>query len=373
MRFPFHFRGFQGRAPARREDISAPQTEPEVADPEAWPIPGEAFPVHIVGEHGAVRLEAGRLSVATEGGAPRAIRLDDVAALFVHGNTSVSTPALLALMRRGVPVLWHGFDGRLVGQTLGLSGQPTAVREGQYAAAAHPGRTLKIARALAEAKVANSRRLLIRRLGAQDETVRQLMRLGRHLTFAADLDSLRGFEGAAGAAYFQAWPRLIDPARPHLRFERRSRRPPADPANAAISYLYAVLHGHCVAAAVAAGLDPMAGFLHARRPGRAALALDLMEPFRSLIVDASLIAAFNNGEFPPEAFSQGETREAGCLLTAVGRRAALAAFERRLAQGGSAPGPAGRLSYREAISRQARDLARSLTNGSDFVAFEPLR
>jgi CRISPR-associated endonuclease Cas1 len=360
--------------PARRAP-AAEDTGPDPPDAETWPLAREAFPVHVVAEHAAVRLEGGRLSIAIDGGAPTTVRLDDVSALLVHGNTSVSTPALLGLMRRGVPVLWHGFDGRLVGQTLGLAGPGTALREAQYAAARDGARTLSLARAFIAAKIANARRLVLRRAGAGDAAAAPLARAIPSLARARTLDELRGVEGAAADAYFRAWPRMIEAGRPHLRFTGRSRRPPGDPANAALSYLYAVLHGRCVAAAVAAGLDPMAGFLHARRPGRAALALDLMEPFRPLIVDAALIAAFNNGEFPPTAFERAPEPEGGWRLNAEGRRAALRAFERRLAQGpgGGAGGGPRRHAYRDAVTAQARDLARALREGEPFTAFEPRR
>jgi CRISPR-associated protein Cas1 len=296
-----------------------------------------------------------------------------VAALLLHGNTSVSTPALLALMRRGAPVLWHGFDGRLVGQTLGLGGQPAALREAQYAAA-HGDAALAIARALVGAKLANSRRLLIRRLGAGDSATRQLASLAARAAGATSLDQLRGLEGAAARAYFASWPRLLAGSQPHLQFAGRTRRPPADPLNAALSYLYAVLHGRCVAAAIGAGLDPMAGFLHERRAGRSALALDLMEPFRPLLVDAPLIAAANNGELPPTAFETAES--GGWRLNAAGRRAALSLFERRLSQrsrerGAAGQPTSGQPTYRDAVFRQARLLAACLRQGRPFVAFTP--
>lgn len=352
---------------------ASPPDRPEVDDLEAWPVPEEAFPVHVAADHAAVRLEDGRLSIAVDGGEPTRVRLDDVACLMAHGNTTISSPALVALMHRGRPVLWHGFDGRLVGQTLGLAGQPSAVREAQYAGAADPTRTLAIARALVAAKIANSGRLLARRFGRRDEAVRRLARLHMELPAARGLDRLRGFEGAAAEAYFATWPRMISPARPHLAFAGRSRRPPGDAANAALSYLYAVLHGRCAAAAIAAGLDPMVGFLHARRAGRVALALDLMEPLRPLIVDAALIAAFNNGEFPAECFAARPPGDRGHRLSTQGRRAALAIFERRLAQRASDRGSGRRGSYLDALTSQAFGLARALRRGETFTAFEPRR
>jgi CRISPR/Cas system-associated endonuclease Cas1 len=95
-----------------------------------------------------------------------------------------------------------------------------------------------------------------------------------------------------------------------------------------------------------------------------------MEPFRPLVVDAALIAACNNGELPPEAF---ETVQDGCRLNALGRRAALTLFERRLAQAAAEAGTRQRLTYRDALTRQARGLASSLRHGRPFAAFEPAR
>lgn len=353
--------------------VTTDLSETDDHDAQVWPLADGAVPVHVAGEHGVVRLQDGKLSIAVEGGDPAEVRLDDVAALFVHGNTSVSTPALLALMRRGVPVLWHGFDGRLVGQTWGLSGPSSVVREAQYLAAADPKRTLALARAFASAKLGNARRLLLRRFGQGEGGVRQIGRLGDQIPHARNLDHVRGLEGAAADAYFAAWPRMIDASRRHLAFNGRSRRPPRDAANAALSYLYAVLHGRCVAAAIAAGLDPTVGFLHARRAGRAALALDLMEPFRPLLVDAALIAAFNNGEFPADAFDGPDKTGDGWRLNAQGRKAALRALERRMVQAASEGRPGRALTYRDAISRQTQALARALRDGAAFTAFEPRR
>jgi CRISPR-associated endonuclease Cas1 len=359
----------------RRRRPAAPalpsDAEPEpAADP--WPIADEAAPVHILGDHGAVRLEDGRLSIAVNGDEPARLRLDDVAAVFLHGGVSVTTPAMLALMRRGVPLIWHGHDGRLVGHATGLGSVSAAVREAQFAAAADPARRLGLAAAFVDAKIGASRRLVRRRLGASHPVCRRLDVARRRAASAASLDELRGFEGAAADAYFGVWAEMLGSAGPHLAFVGRSRRPPADPLNAVLSYLYAILHGRCVAAALGAELEPAVGFLHARRAGRYSLALDLMEPFRPLVTDAALLAAANNGEFPPDHFAPPASVGSGWRLSPQGRRTALAIFERRLAQETS--DVQGRVvCLRHALTFQARDLARALRTGSAFEAFGPAR
>jgi CRISPR-associated protein Cas1 len=140
--------------------------------------------------------------------------------------------------------------------------------------------------------------------------------------------SLRGIEGAAAAAWYGAWTEFLTRDDPVFVFDGRSRRPPKDGVNALLSYLYAVLAGSAAGAAAAAGLDPAVGFLHGERPGRPALALDLAEPFRVAVVDATVIAALNEGQFgEADVTPPGED---GVRLTDQGRRRALAVLERQL-------------------------------------------
>lgn len=351
--------------PSEAADVEAPHTAGA-----HWALSDSAAPVHVIGDHGQVRLDGGRLSIAVDGGSAVSVRLDDVSALFLHGATGITTQAQHALLRHGAPILWHGFDGRLIGQTLGISSGPSDVREAQYRSASDPKSALQIGRAIVEAKLTNSRRLLLRRFGQGDLAVRQVGRQLVDVSTARTMDQLRGVEGAAARVYFGAWSRLIAKSRPHLAFTMRSRRPAANPANAALSYLYAVLQGRCAAAAVAVGLDPMVGFLHVRRPGRAALALDLMEPFRSVVVDTALITAFNNGEFPPEAFETPDDPQDGWRLSTRGRRTALTLLERRLAQPVGSPNGTPRGTYRDQVTRQARAMAIALRSNKPFAAFK---
>lgn len=168
---------------------------------------------------------------------------------------------------------------------------------------------------------------------------------------------LLGIEGEAAALYFRAFPELFnDTARalPEFGFERRSRRPPADPVNAALSLCYALLFRVLGNALEIAGLDPWLGFYHVERPGRPALALDLMEPFRPILADSAVLTAINNGEIGPGDFI---TIGSGCNFTAAGRRRMIEAFERRLEQETTHPVFGYQLSMRRMLQIQARLLA----------------
>lgn len=150
----------------------------------------------------------------------------------------------------------------------------------------------------------------------------------RKLPHAMDLDGLRGEEGNAARIYFQSLQHLVRPAlRKDFAFDVRSRRPPTDPMNALLSFLYAVLLNDCRSALETVGLDPQLGFLHAVRPGRMALALDLMEEFRSVIADRLALTLINRGQIQASDFDK---RDGGAvLLNDDGRKAVIAAYQER--------------------------------------------
>ena len=150
----------------------------------------------------------------------------------------------------------------------------------------------------------------------------------RAAAVAADLDTLRGVEGEAARGYFEALNLVVKPAyRAVFRLDGRSRRPPLDRFNALISFLYALLMNDCRSACEAVGLDPQLGFLHAVRPGRAALALDLQEEFRSVICDRLALTLINRGQLGERDFDE---REGGAVMLADrGRRAVVTAWQER--------------------------------------------
>jgi CRISPR-associated protein Cas1 len=212
------------------------------------------------------------------------------------------------------------------------------------------------------------RNLLRRRLAeeARDslDVLQHQARLARH---SRDIDTLLGIEGAATARYFALWPAMLSGRAGDLAPATRTRRPPRDAVNAALSYAYAVLAGETLCAVVAAGLDAREGFLHRPRAGRPALALDLMEPFRPLIADQAILSGLNNGRFKAEHFrEEGET----VLMTDAGRRIALDLIERRLAGEVTLDGRKQPVSWRVVIGFSARAISDSLRNGTAFKAME---
>lgn len=326
-------------------------------------------PVHVLLDEGLVRLAEGQLCFAAPQAAEQRVRLDEISLLSLFGNAGVTSPCLRELMRRGIPIVWRSAGGYYLGQTVDLSGQMAAARRAQYRAAEDAARALSVARRLVRAKIVNTRGVVRRHAGDATKALDELRRLAGQAERAAGLPSLLGIEGAAAAAYYTLWSEMIVPARrPDFPWRGRQRRPPPDPLNALLSYLYAVLTGDCAVAALTAGLDPAVGFLHAERSGRPALALDLLEPFRATVADTVALRLVNRGEVRAEHFAAAD---AGIRLTDPGRRLVLAALERRLAEAlparaaGETP-----LTWRGAIVRQARDLAAALRGHGQFASFE---
>lgn len=167
---------------------------------------------------------------------------------------------------------------------------------------------------------------------------------------------LLGYEGQAARVYFSRFGEMLKTGTP-FDFEHRNRRPPHDPVNALLSFLYAMLVKECVAGLLAVGLDPGLGFLHRLRAGRPGLALDLAEEFRPIIADSIVLSLVNTSEITASHFVSlnGET-----ALTTDGRRAVIAAFERRMNAEITHPVFGYAISYRRVIAVQARLLARTL-------------
>jgi CRISP-associated protein Cas1 len=195
-------------------------------------------------------------------------------------------------------------------------------------------------RGLVSAKVANQRAVLQRALrdygdeysserrAAIETATERLGRILQRVAFANEgAEVMRGAEGEAANVYFAVFDHLIRSSDPEIHFQGRSRRPPLDPVNALLSFLYTLLTHDCRSAAEGVGLDPAVGFLHRERPGRPSLALDLMEELRPVMADRLALSLFNRRQLRVSDF---ETRDGGAvLLTDAGRKTVLTAWQDR--------------------------------------------
>jgi CRISPR-associated protein Cas1 len=258
--------------------------------------------------------------------------------------------------------------GRMVALVDPLDSVSARIRKAQVKEFEKPERSLELARALIAAKISNQRTLLLRNhesLPKQAGT--DLARESARAAKAESMESLRGHEGQAAAIYFSSFSGMFKGAvaEEFLKYGRQ-RRPPPDPINSCLSMGYAMLTHECVAALRLARLEPSIGAFHSWRPGRPALALDLMEPFRPLIADSVALTAFNRAELTSGHFRRTTV---GCMMTDAGRRAFFNAYERRMATEVTHPMFQYRLSYRRMLVLHARMIAAWLLGEVPSLAF----
>jgi CRISPR-associated protein Cas1 len=193
----------------------------------------------------------------------------------------------------------------------------------------------------------------------------RIAELGSRLGAVDDLDSLRGTEGEAAARYFGVFDRMLGTQA--MRFEKRTRRPPTDPVNSLLSFGYSLLSMDCMAAVQAAALDPAVGFLHAERPGRPALALDLMEEFRPVVVDRMVLAMIRLGQLGLADFETLPTGEV--RMSDAARKRFLVEYQERKRDLVTHPLAAEPIPWALAPHIQAKLLARAVRGETDYVPF----
>jgi len=317
----------------------------------------EPRPLYVSEQGAVVGRNGGRAEVRKGRELLSDVRLLDVSQLAVYGNVQVTTPLLRELFLREVPVCWFSFGGWFTGMATGLPSRHVELRRRQVIVSGQGG--LDIARRITAGKVRNSRTLLRRNASSLEPVVLQRLADGATAARVASTTAeLLGVEGAAARTYFQCFPSMLhgDHALPGGTFawDGRNRRPPLDPVNCLLSYVYALLVKDLTVIAHAVGFDPYLGFYHRPRFGRPALALDLAEEFRPLVADSTVLTLINNGEVARHDFV---VRAGGVALTPSGRRAVIAAYERRLDVTIRHPVFGYRLSYRRVLDVQARLLA----------------
>ena len=324
-----------------------------------------------------VRLDHETLRVQVAGTTKLQVPLHHIGGLVCFGNVLVSPALLHRCADGGRSVVFMSRQGRFKGRLEGPVSGNVLLRKAQHEAVNDPYRTLAIARHIVAGKIQNTRHINMRaaREAKTPEDTATLKKTARALASALDraaaadgLDQLRGFEGEAARRHFQSFSCLIREDRDTFSLNGRSRRPPQDPTNALLSFLYALLLGDCVAAAEGVGLDPQMGFLHALRPGRPALGLDLMEELRSVIAERLVLTLINRRQITATHFV---TRPGGAVsLTDDGRREVIVAYQKRKQEEVQHPVTEQQVPIGLILHVQARLLARVLRGDmEDYLPF----
>lgn len=327
----------------------------------------DTVPLIVIGQGHIVRKRGERLEVWTKEGKVSDARLMEVSKVCLYGSVEITTPAMMELMQRNVPVLHFSHGGWYYGICQGMSHKNVELRIRQFDWARDNDKSLSLARSMIAGKILNCRTMLRRNDPEAPQKVLDLLeRLAHEAGGASRMESLLGIEGAAAEAYFGRFNSLLKGSQ-GFSFENRNKRPPRDPVNAVLSYLYGVLVKELFVTVLAVGLEPYLGFYHQPRYGRPSLALDMMEEFRPLIADSATITLFNNHVLMPDDFIKTGI---GISITPEAKRKVIAGYERRMQTDIVHPLFGYTVSYRRILEVQSRLLARVLQcELKDYPAF----
>lgn len=333
--------------------------------------------LYVTTEGASLRKDGENVVAKIEGSERARAPLHMLGSLVVFGSIYISPALIGACAEKGITIVLLDRVGRFQARIEGPVAGNVLLRRAQYRQSDQPE---EIVRGFVIGKVSNQRSVLMRALrdhGSELEANQKerlskatdrLARILRRVTLATEhLDSLRGAEGEAAGLYFSVFDLLITSPDTELRFSGRSRRPPLDPINALLSFLYTLLTHDCRSAAEAVGLDPAVGFLHRDRPGRPSLALDIMEELRPVMGDRLALSLVNRRQLRAKDF---QIRDGGSVwLTDDGRKTVLTAWQERKKQERRHPfieenAPLGLVPY-----LQAQLLARHLRG--DLDAYPP--
>jgi CRISPR-associated protein Cas1 len=295
--------------------------------------------LYVTSEGAWVNKDGENVVVSVEGTERGRLPIHTIGSIIGFGRIMMSPPLLGACSEAGIAVSYFSEHGRFLARVEGPVSGNVLLRRIQYRWADDAARRDAIIKSVVAGKVLNQRTVLARALRDHGEAMAgppraalaaaadRLGAIVRRLEKPSDGEVMRGFEGEAGLVYFSVLDHLVLGERPLFAFTGRSRRPPLDAVNALLSFVYALLTTDVRGALEGVGLDPAVGYLHADRPGRASLALDLVEELRPFFADRLVLSMINRRQLGPRDFRRMDN--GATLLTDDGRKAVLVAYQER--------------------------------------------
>ncbi len=292
--------------------------------------------LYVTTEGAYLHLDHETLKVDVEGATKLQVPMHHLGGVVCFGDVMVSPAAMHRCAEDGRFLVLLDRNGRFKARLEGPVSGNVLLRQAQHQAMGDSAKTLAIAKNIVAGKIQNTRQIVLR--GSREaeapddaealkQTAEALANVLTRLSACGDLDQVRGVEGESARAYFASFDRMVREDRESFKLDGRNRRPPLDPMNAVLSFLYALVMNDCVAGAEGVGLDPQMGFLHALRPGRAALALDLMEELRSVLADRLALTLVNRKQVTKKDFVE---RPGGAVhLNDDGRKEVVVAYQKR--------------------------------------------
>jgi len=324
--------------------------------------------LYVMTPNAYVHLESDTLRIEVEREKKLQVPLHHIGSVVCFGDVMMSPGAMHRCAEDGRSVVLLDRNGRFKARLEGPVSGNILLRQAQFRAADNGGFVLDIAKAIVAGKLRNARQVLLRGAreaddeadrAALDRAAESLAASIRNLPVAGELDAVRGFEGEAAKTYFAGLNHLIRrDVRDVFAMDGRSRRPPRDRFNALLSFVYSMVMNDCRSALESVGLDPQMGFLHAVRPGRAALALDLMEEFRSILADRLVLTLINRGQIANDDFVD---RPGGAVVMQDdARKAVVVAYQERKQEELTHPLLESKVPFGLLPDLQARFLARTI-------------
>jgi CRISPR-associated protein Cas1 len=303
-------------------------------------------------------------------------------------GVSISTPAMYALVHSKADILYLTSSGGFISRVVGQEHKHSRLRQAQAIAVTNPELALKIARAIVDGKINNQRVLVQRHAEGAAWAQSALARMDsmrKQTVKVVGLDELRGHEGMAAKDYFGLMRQMIKPPLDGKSwgFERREYYPPPDPFNALLSFGYTLLLNDLIAACQLAGLDPYLGFFHAIDYGKPAMALDLEEEFRPVIVDSIVLTAVNRSIFRLNDFEHGKNRSPSAnanpqkeqkssvrpiFMTESARKRFISLYETRINEKIHYPLAGEQTTYRRIFQLQAHQMAKLILGETEHYA-----
>src|SRR3989304_6033088 len=281
-------------------------------------------------------LDHETVKVEVEGKTRLQVPMHHLGAIFTIGNVMMSPFLMHHCTENGKAVVFLDMNGQFVARVVGKTTRNVLLRQAQYEPSRDTQKAASIARNILAAKLQNSRQILLRGDRETDNTEKEsglrhaaeaLSHAIHELKKSGNIDEIRGFEGASANTYFQVFDTMVKENRETFTMSGRTRRPPRDPVNALLSFVHTLLLNDCVSAAEGVGMDSQMGFLHALRPGRPSLGLDLMEELRSVLADRRALTLINLRQLTAKNF---EAKTGGAVhLNEEGRKTVVVAYQKR--------------------------------------------
>lgn len=299
------------------------------------------------------------------------IPIREVERILVFGNIQISTQAMNACLDSKILVLFLSTSGQYKGHLWNLAATNLETELIQFEKHRDLNFQVVLSRAIVRGKLLNSKQLLLRlnrkrKVQNVKKAIQGITSDIEAIETIDNVDSLRGYEGIGAARYFPALGNLITNA--NYRFSQRNRQPPTDPVNSLLSFGYTLLFNNVLSLIITEQLTPYLGHFHYGEDKKPYLAFDLMEEFRSPIVDSLVLRLINNAVFSPEDFDQ-VPQTGGVYLNSTARRTFLKQFERRINEQTSHPDLQSKVSYRQAIQLQIRRYKSSLLEETIYEPF----